>query len=233
MQVYLERPSLRREAEFIRAVRRSRSLHRGFVTAPTAPAAYRNYLAVLRRRDQEAFFVILAESQALAGVVTIDDIARGSFQSANLGYYSLVPHAGKGYMRQGVELALEHCFRELRLHRLEANVQPANERSIALVASIGFRKEGLAIGFAKVAGRWRDHERWAMLASEWRARRRRDRGEHARVERHREVRGRDRLERAPDRSAPGTTGRARGRRVVRELDCPDRGTPFLAIPGRN
>lgn len=171
MRIFLERPTLRREAEFLRAVRRSRSLHHGFVAAPATPAAYRNYLALLRRRDQEAFLVTLADSYALAGVVTIDDIARGSFQSANLGYYSFVPHAGKGYMREGVELALEHCFTELKLHRVEANVQPTNERSLALLASMGFRKEGVAIGFAKVAGRWRDHERWAMLVGEWRGRR--------------------------------------------------------------
>jgi ribosomal-protein-alanine N-acetyltransferase len=74
-------------------------------------------------------------------------------------------------MREGVQLAIRRCFRELGLHRLEANIQPANRRSIELVASLGFRNEGLALRFAKVAGRWRDHERWALLADEWRARR--------------------------------------------------------------
>jgi [ribosomal protein S5]-alanine N-acetyltransferase len=169
MRVRLEHPTPRREAEFLRCVRRSRDLHRGFVTPPSTPAAYREYLRILRRRDQEAFLVVLVDSGELAGVVTIDDIARGSFQYACIGYYSFAPHSGHGLMREGVQLAIRHCFRELKLHRLEANVQPVNRRSITLVASLGFRKEGLALRFVKVAGRWRDHERWALLAEEWRA----------------------------------------------------------------
>jgi ribosomal-protein-alanine N-acetyltransferase len=171
MRVVLEHPTLRREAEFLRCVRRSRRLHGGFASPPATPAAYRDYLAILRRKDQEAFFVVLLDSDELVGVVTIDDIARGSFQYACIGYYSFAPHAGRGFMREGVQLAIRRCFRELGLHRLEANIQPANRRSIELVASLGFRKEGLALRFAKVAGRWRDHERWALLADEWRARR--------------------------------------------------------------
>ena len=169
MRVFLERPTRRREAEFLRCVRRSRLLHAGFLSPPATPAAYRAYVSVLRRKDQEAFLVVLVESGDLAGVVTIDDIARGSFQCACIGYYSFAPHAGRGFMREGVQLAIRRCFRELRLHRLEANIQPANRRSIALVASLGFRREGLAQRFAKVAGRWRDHERWALLADDWRA----------------------------------------------------------------
>jgi ribosomal-protein-alanine N-acetyltransferase len=53
------------------------------------------------------------------------------------------------------------------LHRLEANIQPSNERSIALVRGLGFRKEGLSRRYLKIGGRWRDHERWALLVDEW------------------------------------------------------------------
>jgi ribosomal-protein-alanine N-acetyltransferase len=168
MRVYLERPSLRREADFLAAVRRSRQLHEGFVSPPSNPDAYRRYLRLLRQPDQGAFFVTLAGSDELAGVVTIDDIARRSFQFANLGYYSFTPYAGQGLMFEGGQLAIRHCFRELKLHRLEANIQSTNQRSIGLVERLGFRREGLAVRFAKVAGRWRDHERWALLVDEWR-----------------------------------------------------------------
>ena len=71
-------------------------------------------------------------------------------------------------MREGVSLAVSHAFRVLRIHRVEANVQPENQASIALVRSLGFRKEGLSQRYLKVAGRWRDHERWATLAEDWR-----------------------------------------------------------------
>jgi ribosomal-protein-alanine N-acetyltransferase len=169
MRVRLETPSLRREAEFLCSVRGSRGLHRGYVSPPATPAAYRNYLKVLRRKNQQAFFVVLIESGALVGVVSIDDIVGGSFQYASLGYYVFSPYDGQGLMREGMVLAIRHCFREIRLHRLEVAIQPANRRSIKLVAGLGFRHEGLALRFVKVFGRWRDHERWALLADEWRA----------------------------------------------------------------
>jgi len=170
MRIRLEAFSPRREAEFLRAVRASRALHRGFVSPPATAAAYRDFLRVLARDNQVAFLVVLVETDELAGVVTIDDIVRGSYQFANLGYYAFVPHAGRGFMREALRLAIRHCFRELKLHRLEASIQPVNRRSLALVKSLGFRKEGVTRRYLKLGGRWRDHERWALLAEEWRPR---------------------------------------------------------------
>jgi ribosomal-protein-alanine N-acetyltransferase len=68
---------------------------------------------------------------------------------------------------------IDRAFRELRLHRLEANVQRSNRRSIALVRGLGFRREGVARGYLKIGGRWQDHERWALLNENWRRAKRR------------------------------------------------------------
>ena len=62
--------------------------------------------------------------------------------------------------------ALQHAFKSMKLHRLEANIQPGNAASIALVRSCGFSKEGYSPRYLKIGGRWRDHERWAILASQ-------------------------------------------------------------------
>lgn len=96
------------------------------------------------------------------------EIVRGAFQGAYLGYYMFVPYAQKGYMHEGLSLVLTRAFRELALHRLEANIQPDNVASLRLVRGLGFRREGLSPRYLKIGGRWRDHERWALLAEEWR-----------------------------------------------------------------
>jgi ribosomal-protein-alanine N-acetyltransferase len=98
---------------------------------------------------------------------------RGAFESAYLGYYAFAPHAGRGYITEALALALDRAFGELGLHRVEVNVQPGNRRSLALVERLGFAREGYSKRYVRVAGRWRDHVRFAMLREDWPARRRR------------------------------------------------------------
>jgi ribosomal-protein-alanine N-acetyltransferase len=68
-------------------------------------------------------------------------------------------------MREALRATIRHAFGTLKLHRLEANIQPGNVASIALARSCGFSKEGYSPRYLKIGGRWRDHERWAMVAA--------------------------------------------------------------------
>lgn len=167
LRVHLERPTMRRESEYLDAARRSRALHRGFVSTSTTSEDYRRYLNRSRRDSQESFFVVLSSASALVGVININDIVRYSVQCGQLGYYAFEPYAGRGLMREGMILVVNEAFRELGLHRLEASVQPRNERSSTLLSGLGFSREGLARRYLKIGGRWLDHERWAMLREEW------------------------------------------------------------------
>jgi ribosomal-protein-alanine N-acetyltransferase len=147
-------------------VRRSRKLHPPWVSPPATPAAYRAYLRRLRRPTHVGYFICLRGSGDLVGVVNISEIVRGAFRSGYLGYYAFTPYERRGLMTEGVSLVVGDAFRRLRLHRLEANIQPANTASIRLVRRLGFRREGYSPRYLKIRGRWRDHERWAVLADE-------------------------------------------------------------------
>ncbi len=105
---------------------------------------------------------------AVVGVFNLSEIVRGAFHSAYLGYYGFAEHSRQGYMSEGLALALRFGFATLRLHRIEVNVQPDNARSISLIRQGGFTREGFSRRYVKIAGRWRDHERWALLAEDWR-----------------------------------------------------------------
>lgn len=70
-------------------------------------------------------------------------------------------------MTEGLRLVITYAFEKLHLHRLEANIQPKNIKSIALVKRCGFRKEGYSPRYLKIGGRWRDHERWTILSEDW------------------------------------------------------------------
>ena len=74
-------------------------------------------------------------------------------------------------MSEALRLVLKYSFEKLGLHRLEANIQPLNRASIALVKRAGFVREGFSRRYLKICGRWRDHERWAIIVEDWKAKR--------------------------------------------------------------
>jgi ribosomal-protein-alanine N-acetyltransferase len=169
-KILLEAPSARNAEELIAAVRGSRRLHGRWTNAPSTRDQYSDFLRYSRTPTRISRFVRKADGD-LAGVVNISEIVLGYFCSAYLSYYALEPHQRRGYMHAGVSAMVQLAFREYRLHRLEANIQPDNAPSIALVRGLGFQLEGYSPRYLKIAGRWRDHERWAIRSEMWRVRR--------------------------------------------------------------
>jgi ribosomal-protein-alanine N-acetyltransferase len=169
-RVYLRAPQRADRAEFVSLMRASRAFHRPWATAPTDDEAFDAYLVDSRRPDFEAMLVCRREDRAILGFFNLSHITRGSLQSAYLGYAVGSTFARQGYMHEGIELVLQEAFGTLRLHRIEANIQPGNHASISLARSAGFSREGFSPRYLKIGGRWRDHERWAILAEDWRAR---------------------------------------------------------------
>jgi [ribosomal protein S5]-alanine N-acetyltransferase len=167
MDVVLSPPSASDAAQFIDAVRDSRSLHRHWLDLPDTPGRFAAYLDRSGREDQANYLIRHRACGGLVGVVNISNIVRGGLQSGYLGYGAFASHAGRGLMTEGLRAVLDVAFGTLRLHRVEANIQPGNARSIGLVRRLGFEKEGYSRRYLLIDGDWRDHERWAMLAEDW------------------------------------------------------------------
>lgn len=152
--------------KFILAMQRSESLHAPWTTAPKTSNEFEQYIKRIQQPNQKGLLVEINEKD-IAGVFNINEIVLGCFQSAYLGFYATIDYAGQGVMSAALKLVLQHIFQELNLHRIEANIQPGNKKSIQLVYSNGFKKEGYSPKYLKIDGEWRDHERWAMTYEDW------------------------------------------------------------------
>ncbi|WP_067821691.1 GNAT family N-acetyltransferase [Actinomadura kijaniata] len=152
--------------EFCSLVRASTGLHLPWMQLPATAEDFRDWMRRFDDGTNRGLLVRVRETGAAAGMVNINSIIRGRYQGASLGYAAFAPSAGRGYMTEGLTLTLRHAFGDLRLHRLEANIQPANKASLALVQRLGFHYEGLSPAYLYIDGEWRDHERWAVTTPE-------------------------------------------------------------------
>jgi [ribosomal protein S5]-alanine N-acetyltransferase len=142
----------------------SREVHYPWVEPFTDEAGFERWFAETATGRKVGLVAETAGS--IVGVVNLNEIVHGIFCSVYLGYYAMAGQGGRGLMTRAVELAVAYAFDELGLHRVEANIQPENLRSRALVQRLGFRLEGLSPRYLHIAGAWRDHERWARLSDD-------------------------------------------------------------------
>ncbi len=171
-RTYLRKPAVVDAEEFAARVAASDHLE-PWVHPPADVAAFRQWLTRGERAENSQFLVCTRAGDDIAGFVNLNGIQRGALQSAAAGWGAFAPHVGQGHLSDGLALVLEVAFTQLRLHRVEANIQPGNARSRELARRCGLSLEGYSPRLLQVGGQWRDHERWAILADDWRARRRR------------------------------------------------------------
>ncbi|MEM1413551.1 MAG: GNAT family N-acetyltransferase [Myxococcota bacterium] len=89
----------------------------------------------------------------------------GENRRAELGFMMRRASWGRGYMGEALDAVVGHAFGALALHRLEADVDPDNAASLALLEKRGFAREGLFRERWWVRGEWRDSIFLARLAS--------------------------------------------------------------------
>lgn len=192
-RVLIRHPRGADEAEFVRVRTASWETLRPW--EPTPPGrnepepdqsvTFERILATSNTSDSQRFFICLKADAGsdirtpptergvgtgtpIIGQVSLNHIGYGALMGATAGYWMASAYEGKGLMAEGLSLALDFAFANLKLHRVEANIIPRNTRSIALVERLGFRYEGVAKQLVRINGVWEDHGRYAMLAEEWR-----------------------------------------------------------------
>jgi [ribosomal protein S5]-alanine N-acetyltransferase len=150
------------EQEFLDLVAASVDLHRPWMSLPSTPERFQEHVARYSASEDESLLVCHRETGAIAGLFNINSVIRGRFQNGSLAYAAFVPYAGRGYLSEGLALVIRHAFEDLRLHRLEAQIQPENSASLRLVERAGFRREGYSPELLFIDGIWSGHERWAI-----------------------------------------------------------------------
>lgn len=168
-KVNLRQPEETDGAEFIELGRKSVKFHRRLVKVPDTQEGFLRYVERCQAETNAGFLVVRREDNTIAGTVMLSQIFYGVLCSAYLGYWLGTGFTGKGLMAEAVDLIVRHAFRDLKLHRVEANIQPENAPSIAVVRRNGFTKEGFSRKYLKIGGKWCDHERWAIIKEDWMA----------------------------------------------------------------
>jgi ribosomal-protein-alanine N-acetyltransferase len=133
-----------------------------------SPVSFRTMVRRLaaQARLGESLPWLLTVDGRLAGQVNVSGIVRGSAQMAHIGYWIAQEHAGRGHMPTAVALAVDYCFGEMGLHRVEINIRPENAASLRVVQKLGLRSEGLRERYLHIDGDWRDHLSFAVTADE-------------------------------------------------------------------
>ncbi len=153
--------------------------------------ANRDFLAPFEPERDEAFFTTQGQSSMIAdlllradaglvvplvievdgepvGQASINDVVRGAFQSAHLGYWLSEDRTGRGIGTAAVAAAVFIAFDEMGLHRLQADTLLDNVPSQKVLARNGFVRIGLAPRYLRIAGRWQDHVLHQLLADDHR-----------------------------------------------------------------
>jgi len=129
------------------------------------------YVAMVRTmrreaRQGQALPWVVTYGGQFAGQLTVGSIVWGSARSGQIGYWIDESFAGHGITPTALAMAVDHCFRVVGLHRLEASIRPENAASRRVVEKLGFREEGVRVRQLHINGAWRDHICYAITAEE-------------------------------------------------------------------
>lgn len=169
-RVFLRYITLQDYEDFVELNQASIQFYRGLASPILDFESFKDYVEKNLNAANECFVICQNVDNKIVGAINLSQIFRKAFQNAYLGYSLGVNFTGKGFMTEAVELILKHSFENLKLHRVEANVQPHNLASIKVLNRCRFTKEGFSRKYLKIDNVWCDHERWAIIVEDWKLR---------------------------------------------------------------
>lgn len=110
--------------------------------------------------------VALKPADNLIGTVTLFNLDQSQGR-AEIGYAQAQAHWGNGYINEALQALLTYAFEDMKLRRLEADVDPRNASSIKTLERLGFQREGFLRERWHVAGEIQDALFYGLLEREW------------------------------------------------------------------
>ena len=110
-----------------------------------------------QRRTGAGFAYAILDDGELAGTISLSNVARGIFESANVGYWVDATRNGRGLASRALAAVVVEAFGPIRLHRLEAGTLVDNFGSQRVLEKNGFTRIGVATRYLRIAGTWQDH----------------------------------------------------------------------------
>jgi ribosomal-protein-alanine N-acetyltransferase len=107
-------------------------------------------------------WIVCNNKHEFMGVFTLHYINQ-KHKRAELGYWLFPNFWGKGIAKQAIDALLTHAQTGLTLHRISAEIEPANIASQKLLAHFGFEREGVLRDFEIKDGNYSDLEIWAKI----------------------------------------------------------------------
>jgi ribosomal-protein-alanine N-acetyltransferase len=131
-----------------------------------AEALLREIEARFRARTLFQWGVCLRSDDAVIGTCTLFclDLAH---RRGELGYSLGRAHWGHGLMSEALSALIAFAFDTLGLHRIEADADPRNGRSIRTLERLGFRREGHLRERYHLNGEIQDALIFGLLRREW------------------------------------------------------------------
>ncbi len=172
-RLYLRLPEARDADAWIEQMRRNHDFLRPW--SPSANLRQINRHGFTARRAlwqydsrsgcAHVFFIFRQADDALVGGITLGNIVRGAGQMATIGYWLDGALRGQGLMTEAVGRLSGYALQDMGLHRLQAGCLPENNASHRVLIKNGYEAEGIARGYIKIGGVWRDHLIFSKLAA--------------------------------------------------------------------